>query len=284
MDLEQELKSIDILQQPLNSFTSTLYRCKIITAGGKQQVFNYSKPMFKDFMVDRPKSEKRMEGDKRDDNLHRTRNNLVLLIDSNVTPYSKFMTLTFRHTMLDRKEAYEKFKQFQKDFKKKFGYPFQYVAVIEHQTKRGQKEDNEGSLHFHCVVFNERKLPFKALKSIWGKYGSVDIKKIDTIQNLGRYMAKYLTKETMKLNNKGYTSSRNLKKPDVEYLPYNLEVYDSPHYQNTYTLYTGNSEETSECTFSEYRKEVYTDPFLVYSREMFKNKVTICRNSTDKPC
>lgn len=240
---------------PAIPYGSSLYRCKVVTAGTKQQFFNYTKPQFRDYKSLRVSYEKKLDTVKRDDSLQRTRNEMILLIDANVTEYSKFITLTFAKTVLDRDEAFAKFKQFSKDFKRSFGYPLKYVLVIEHQKKRGLKENNEGSLHFHLVVFNERKLPFKTLKELWGKYGSVDVKKIDYSHNLGVYMAKYLSKEVMQANKKGYTSSKSLIHPTIEYLPQNYSPESPADYETTYTLYNPEEENTTNtCSFKEYHK------------------------------
>ena len=125
------------------SYGAEMYRCKVVTAGNKQQFFNYSQPQFKGYKVFRTDYTKAIEGEKSESNLQRTRNTLVLLIDANAGQYSKFITLTFAQTELDRKKAFNKFKQFTKDFQKKFGYPLRYVLVVEHQKKRGIKEGNE---------------------------------------------------------------------------------------------------------------------------------------------
>lgn len=243
---------IDINRTP---YGAEMYRCKVVTAGQKQQFFNYSQPQFKGYKVFRTDYTKDIDGVKSESNLQRTRNALVLLIDANAGQYSKFITLTFAEAELDRKKAFDKFKQFTKDFKKVFGYSLRYVLVIEHQKKRGAKEGNEGSLHFHLVVFNESKLSFSHLKNIWGKYGSIDIKKVDSTNNLGVYMAKYLTKEEQQLNKKGFTSSHNLQKPIIEYLPLNYTPQAISTFSSSYIVYNGSDDLSSItfCNFMEYR-------------------------------
>lgn len=243
---------IDISRTP---FGVEMYRCKVVTAGQKQQFFNYTQPQFKGYKTFRTDYTKDTDGLKSESNLQRTRNALVLLIDANAGQYSKFITLTFANAELDRKKAFDKFKQFTKDFQKTFGYQLRYVLVIEHQKKRGIKEGNEGSLHFHLVVFNESKLSFSHLKHIWGKYGSIDIKKVDSTQNLGVYMAKYLTKEEQQLNKKGFTSSHNLQKPIIEYLPLNYVPEEISAFSNSYIVYNGSDNLASKtiCNFMEYR-------------------------------
>jgi hypothetical protein len=243
---------IDISRTP---YGSEMYRCKVVTAGQKQQFFNYTQPQFRGFKTFRTDYTKDIDGVKSESNLQRTRNALVLLIDANAGKYSKFITLTFAEAQLDRNQAFKKFNQFRQDFQRSFGYPLRYVLVIEHQKKRGAKEGNEGSLHFHLVVFNEKKLPFAQLKKIWGKYGSVDIKKVDSEHNLGVYMAKYLTKEEQELNKKGFTSSANLQKPTIEYLPHNYVPHEISAFSNTYSVYNGSDDLSSQtvCNFAEYR-------------------------------
>lgn len=246
-------------------YGAEMYRCKVVTAGNKQQFFNYSQPQFKGYKVFRTDYTKKADGVKSESNLQRTRNALVLLIDANAGQYSKFITLTFAEAELDRKKAFAKFKQFTKDFQKTFGYQLRYVLVIEHQKKRGIKEGNEGSLHFHLVVFNESKLPFSHLKHIWGKYGSIDIKKVDSTNNLGVYMAKYLTKEEQQLNKKGFTSSHNLQKPVIEYLPLNYIPQATSTFSNSYIVYNGNDDLASKtvCNFMEYRT-IQRQPIDIY--------------------
>lgn len=243
---------VDMSRTP---YGGKMYRCKVVTAGNKQQFFNYTEPQYNGYKVFRTDYTKKTDGVKSESNLQRTRNALVLIIDANAGQYSKFITLTFAQAELDRKKAFDKFKQFTKDFQKTFGYPLRYVLVVEHQKKRGIKEGNEGSLHFHLVVFNESKLPFSHLKHIWGKYGSLDIKKVDSTNNLGVYMAKYLTKEEQQLNKKGFTSSHNLKKPVIEYLPLNYTPEAISTFSNSYIVYNGSDDLASEsvCTFNEYR-------------------------------
>lgn len=58
-----------------------------------------------------------------------------------------------------------------------------------------KKEGNAGSLHSHCILFDDEYIPFDAINKAWGK-GNTDIHKLNDINNVGAYVSKYLTKET----------------------------------------------------------------------------------------
>lgn len=193
------------------------YKNKTVITGHKIKVFSFKHEIFRGFKSNRIDYTKRDSGEKRKDNLMRARNNLIETIDTNANYYSKFITLTFRENTLDRDDALKKFKIFNIYFKRVFGENLKYCGVMERQKKRGKKEGNKGSWHFHLVVFNSQKLEFRKLKKCW-LYGSIDIKKIDSVDNLGLYMAKYLTKDTIQeLNKKAILKSRGLKKPKTVY-------------------------------------------------------------------
>ena len=176
-----------------------------------------------DFTSNKKNYSKSIQGDKQNSSMRRTQDNLILTIDSNVNHWSKFLTLTFEKSILDRQEAIVLFNNFRKMFERTFSEKIKYVGVTERQKERGKKENNEGSWHFHLVVFNNKKLDFLKLKKAW-PYGSVDIKKIDKVENLGRYLGKYLSKSNENgLNKKSVIKSYGLKKPTTLYdeQPYN---------------------------------------------------------------
>lgn len=195
------------------------YKHKYVLTGKKIRHYEYDFSLYSNFKRGEPviKKGQRKTGQKSTKSINRVKDNLVLTIQSNITNYSKFLTLTTKDTCLDRDEFLRRFQVFRKNFKRIFGYSLKYVGVLERQKKRGKKEGNSGSIHCHLVVFNPKKLDFNKLKRCWG-YGSVDIKKIDLVDNLGVYMAKYLTKDNLNdFNKKLILKSRNLKKPHVIY-------------------------------------------------------------------
>lgn len=193
------------------------YKTKITLNDSTINYLIYSKPITKNYKIKRESFEKSTEGSKSQYSINRSRNEMIDLIDSNVNYYSKFITLTTKDPIYKRVEIIEIFKNFKKHFHRKFGKSLSYVGVIEKQFKR-QKNYNlkEAPLHIHMIVFYTKKIDFKKLKTCW-PYGSVDLKKVDYNGNLSIYLAKYLTKESMDLNKKGFIRSHNLKKPQQYY-------------------------------------------------------------------
>lgn len=232
------------------------YNKKIVIAGDKIQVYDYLYPMPKSFKTERTNYQK--NGDKKKIySLQRTRNNLILTINSNVNYYSKFITLTTKETTLNRTEFLKMFKVFKIYFEREFKEQLKYVGVMERQKKRGLKEDNDGSIHLHLIVFNSQKLAFKRLKACW-PYGSIDIKKVDYNSNLGVYLAKYLTKDNINdFNKKSLLKSRNLKEPTTIYGSLDFNVNDLKEtYRKSYLVNRSPGKldisKINQCTLTEY--------------------------------
>lgn len=159
-------------------------------------------------------------GDKREDNLARSRQSARRIIWCNLTPYTKFLTLTCKNTCLDLKPFQRKLQTFFQAMTRK-GYKLSYLYVLERQLKRGKKEGNAGSWHAHVVVFNNEKIPLKVLKSCW-KHGRTEIKILnglrcrdsEKIKDVGAYVCKYITKDTaLELGSKCFRCSKGLKRP-----------------------------------------------------------------------
>lgn len=151
-------------------------------------------------------------------------------INSNITPYSKFITLTTAETCLDRETFITWFNTFRVQFQRKFGYKLPYVGIMERQKKRGIKEDNLGSWHIHLAVFIQQKLDLDLLISCWTR-GNLNIEKVHS-GDIGLYMMKYLSKdnEDIEKNKKVLFKSLNLKEPSViETMTY----FEIPHYHYT---------------------------------------------------
>jgi len=146
--------------------------------------------------------------------------------------------------------AVNRFKVFQKYFLRKYGEKLCYIGVLERQKKRGVKENNQGSWHFHFVIFNNKKLDFDILKECW-PFGSVDIKKIDSVDNLGRYLGKYLSKANENgLNKRSVLKSHGLKKPIISYddLPNDMTV----SYRTQYNHLFESTGEIVDYTITDY--------------------------------
>jgi len=199
----------------------------------------YHKPVPYDYDSERDNYDKSTKGHKSKKSLNRAKSSIIDIVNCNVGKYSKFITLTLNreNENATREELIEYFKYFKKQYKKHFKEYFKYLGVIEKQFKRKKKYNLENApLHFHLVVFNEKKLDFQTLKKCW-PYGSIDIKKIDSVYNLGIYIAKYLTKESLQLNSKAYFTSRNIKKPII-YKDQDAHIInDNYTFCNEYNIY-----------------------------------------------
>ena len=201
-------------------------------------------------------------------NIKRARKNVYDIVNCNFTPYTKMLTLTYKETMLDYDKLYMDYKAFMKHLKRK-GFNLPYLAITEHQTKRGKKEGNAGSLHIHALLFTDEYIPFKTIKTAWGERGSVHIEKIDKADNKGAYVAKYITKEGAPADKKSYRTSRNIKRPTYKVgLGDELDIINSLggefdfKSQSYYTVERGHNQETGEIK-EEIKAEVfkYSKPY-----------------------
>jgi len=100
--------------------------------------------------------------------------------------YLKFLTLTFKRNVIDRKEAHGLFAAFLSRLS--YYMPIEYVCVPERQLR--------GAWHYHLIVksaFIEKKL----LRKVWSdrpECGSWHLRKIEGISNVGSYLASYMGK------------------------------------------------------------------------------------------
>lgn len=233
-----------------NSVKIHNYKNKV--CGDISTLQRYEKPILsgyeRSYQVKR--SENRMTANEQ--NAKRARIAVHDLVNTNWTEYTKMITLTYAKTMLDYDRLSHDYKMFIKHLGRK-GINFPYLSITEHQTKRGLKEKNEGSLHLHVIVFSDKYIPFKTLKEAWGDRGSVHIEKIDKPQNKGAYVAKYITKDTMPPDKKSYRTSRDIKRPSVEkgldYLNLIEQMLIEPTKvlsQNHYNMYDITNQDTGE--------------------------------------
>lgn len=146
--------------------------------------------------------------------MSRAKQTVRRLINSNIGCYgeeftAKFITLTFADHVTDVAIANYEFEK----FIKRMNYEIfeskkanlRYVVVIEFTKKK--------RVHYHVVMFNIPFIKAKKLEEIWGN-GFIKINKINHVDNVGAYVTKYMTKDSIELvSNKSYFSSRNLFKP-----------------------------------------------------------------------
>ena len=195
------------------------YYTKIVKAGRLYQIKTYSHEIDRSPKTSRSDYDKGIEGEKSSASLNRTRNNAMLLIEANLTKYTKFVTFTTREPIYCPDELDKVWKKFRMRFKYRYGYSMPYLKVVEGQKKRMAKYNLPSApLHVHAVVFIDDYIEAKELAEVWG-LGVIDIKQVKSA-DVGRYLMKYITKDAdhLKLNKKGYHSSRKLKQPTAVFL------------------------------------------------------------------
>jgi hypothetical protein len=87
---------------------------------------------------------------------------------------------------------------------------FGYLAAIEFQDDFGR-----GAVHYH-VVSQQPYIPHSDLVKLWG-HGTVNIKAIDAVDNVGSYISSYMLKDLADprlMGKKAYLVSRGLNKPE----------------------------------------------------------------------
>lgn len=174
------------------------YNCKVVVSGKQVEVYEYKKPIWRDFnkpkkkKEDEPKKEPKqldifkqleIKKQKAKFSINRTRTEIRRLVNAN-PQLNKFMTLTFADNVTDLKTANYLFNKFVMRISYKYS-GFEYLAVPEFQKR--------GAVHYHVLC----KLPFvqiTQLQEIWGQ-GFIKINRIDNVNNVGAYVCKYLSKD-----------------------------------------------------------------------------------------
>lgn len=195
---------------------------KMIVFGEKIEFKNYSVPVCcGNRKHDILRLGNKETGEKRSDNLARSRMNVRYRVWANVTPHSKFLTLTTSDTVLDKEQFVKRLKTFFKAMSRE-GYKLRYLYVLERQKERGEKEGNAGSIHAHIIIFNDEYIPFDIINKHWN--GTTDIHMLDglreengeKVKDVGAYVCKYLTKEAdLEWGSRCYNCSVGLNKPII---------------------------------------------------------------------
>jgi hypothetical protein len=217
---------------------------KVITSGSVVEIYEYEDGNLYDYerkkTTIRGKVEPEEWNGKLESNLRRARQMLRRTIWANMNHYSKFMTLTYAENMKDYEQFKKDWQRFIKNLKN-HGIVLKYLYVLEYQKR--------GAIHAHVVVFNDEIIPIEAIENAWRK-GFVKINRIKDVKNLGAYVCKYLTKESMSsYGSHSYHVSRGLEKPaeikiDLDHVEA-VEAYKSGvcvTFQNTYIIPLINSE------------------------------------------
>jgi len=138
-------------------------------------------------------------------NSYNAKKKFIDLVNSN-PDLNKFLTLTFHENLQDIEKANYEFKKFIQRLERLYPH-LKYVCGIEFQKR--------GAVHYHIIT----NLPYIDVNYLAEKYWGnrfIKLNRIDHVDNLGKYISKYLTKayEDIRLTNKKkYFSSRNLLRP-----------------------------------------------------------------------
>lgn len=219
----------------MEKLAKTFVTEKCVISGQFIEFYKYQLPIKCDyarkhsvFKLKVPEDEK---FEKREDNLSRARQTVRRIIWCNVTPHTKFMTLTVKENITDVKEFRRMFTTFLQAMKRN-GFDLDYLCVLERQKR--------GAIHAHCVVFNDEKIPLKILKKCW-HYGRSEIKILnglkyktdEKIVDVGAYVCKYITKEAIsEWGSRSYNCSKGLKRPiDIslkQFGDYDIGLFEDP--------------------------------------------------------
>lgn len=204
----------------MENYACTFAVGKMIVSGTKIELKKYSIPLRCDKRQHSvARHETKSSGQKREDNLSRARASVRQRVWANVTPHSKFLTLTTSDTVLDVKVFKRRMQTFFQAMKRD-GYVLRYLYVLERQKERGEKEGNEGSIHAHIVVFNDEYIPFDVINKHWN--GTTDIHMLnglreengEKVRDVGAYICKYITKESnLEWGSRCFNCSVGLNKP-----------------------------------------------------------------------
>lgn len=192
-------------------------RCKAVVSGDIVELYFYKVPITcgNERKHEIIKREDREDTGKRNDNLYRARKSIRQIIWSNQSKYTKFITLTYADTVLDIKKVRYDISKFIKNMKNK-GYNMKYLYVLENQRERGLKENNEGCLHVHMVLFIDKYIPKEDIDKSWKK-GFTKINVIENVVNLGAYVCKYITKDNLQeFGKRTFSCSLGLERPEEE--------------------------------------------------------------------
>lgn len=220
----------------MEKFAKTFVTEKCVISGRYIEFYKYQLPIQCDYErrhnVTKLKVPDNEEYVRRDDSLSRSRQIVRRIIWCNVTPHTKFLTLTVKDNITDVKEFRRMFTTFLQAMKRN-GYDLRYLYVLERQKR--------GAIHAHCVIFNDEKIPLKILKKCW-HYGRSEIKILnglkyktdEKIVDVGAYVCKYITKESVsEWGSRTYNCSKGLKRSyDIslkQYGDYDFGLMEDPN-------------------------------------------------------
>jgi len=220
------LKYLEYIQKAREQKAKNTYKTKIIISGQFIEEYIYQneittgkKRVHKKKRKNKPQEE---QTEMRSGALRRTRMNIMRLVNSN-PDFVTFLTLTFDENKFENKKEiteFEKCNYWFMTFMQRLKYGFsgiKYLAVPEFQGdyyfRTNIKKGFGGAIHYHLLL--NQRADTKKIEKIW-RHGFVKINKIKSINNVGLYVSKYLSKESFNkkyFGKKKFFYSRNLNRP-----------------------------------------------------------------------
>lgn len=262
--------------------------CRIVVSGSKVELYEYVKPICVEFEREHAVEKNQTpESKKRVDNLLRARRRVRQLVWCNITPHSKFLTLTYRDTMLEVKRFRRDWQTFLQAMRRK-GHDLRYLYVIERQKKRGVKEGNEGTIHAHVIVFNDEFIPLQDVLTCW-RHGNVDLKMLDglreqdgeRVRDAGAYVCKYVTKEAVvEWGQRCFSTSLGLSQPEeVKFYAYGgVDRNGVPNYVTADMDVFEAYKDLVQVTYS----DVHNYSYELSDGTVYENAVVYSQGTVDK--
>ena len=186
------------------------FRRRLIVSGNIVESYEYEKPVAKGLESKRtgransPFTSQEVKDENRKKTACRARAFVRRMVNAN-PGLNKFLTLTFAENRVDLDSAHYDFDKFIKRMKTRF-LGFKYISVIEFQKR--------GAIHFHLLC-NLPYVDVNSLAKVW-RHGFIKLNRIDSIDNVGAYVTKYMTKDNFDerlTGRKSYSMSKGLHKP-----------------------------------------------------------------------
>lgn len=188
-------------------------KARLIVSGDVVEEYRYENPYYYNWGPEKIKSkgETVQHKEKRGDHLERARKNIRRVIEANVEKENLpiFITYTFKKNIKSLKTANPLFSKHVKELQRRYG-KLRYLCVPEFQKR--------GAVHYHVIYFD---LPYirnikEKVQKLW-PHGFSQVKAVRKIKSIGAYVSKYLQKsvgdERRKRGEKGYFTSRGLRRP-----------------------------------------------------------------------
>jgi hypothetical protein len=220
------LKYLEYIKNVKEKRAKGTYKTKIIISGSFIEEYIYQNEIILGKKATRRKKRKNKpreeQTEMRSGALRRTRMTIMRLVNSN-PDFITFLTLTFDENKFENKKditEFEKCNYLFMTFMQRLKYNFpgiKYLAVPEFQGdyyfRTNIKKEFGGAIHYHLLL--NQKIEVKRIEKIW-RHGFVKINKIKSINNVGLYVSKYLSKESFNrkyFGKKKFFYSRNLNRP-----------------------------------------------------------------------